>query len=565
MRRSIGTKIGMIVIGMMVIFATAIAVVAIDQMQKGIKTFAGEKARSDLELASQFIDSKYVGDWTIKDGELYKGTLKINGNYDLIDEIGEITGDTVTIFQGDTRVATNVMNDGERAVGTAVSEEVAEIVLNKGQRYYGEAVVVGHTYQTAYEPIMGADGQIVGIFYVGAPQSLINEITSSFISLFFVVIVIAIAVAIVLIVWYMGRMKKRLRALTKAMEHAGEGDFTTTIEGLGKDEIGLLAHSFNRMSQNLKDLVQHGMHASGNVTTATDQLRRIVQRTTEESTRIVNSIDEVAKGAESQTQSTTENAKAVEEIAFGIQNIAEHAVDVSEEMGQAQQAALIGNSYVKQTVGQMDSIERSVQNTEFMIRQLDEKTQEITDMLGMIQNISQQTSLLALNASIEAARAGEEGKGFAVVASEVRKLADQTNQVSDTIGNLLGDINTNTKSSIRAMTEVTQEVQLGLELTSKTEESFNEIVESSAQIAEQMEQLAATAEQMSAGIEQISASVTMISEIAQATSTSSQQVVSATASQQAVIEEINSASTSLHEVSNELTIALGKFKITNLE
>lgn len=561
MRRSIGTKIGMIVIGMMVIFAAAIAVVAIEQMQKGIKTFAKEKAKSDLELASRFIDSKYVGDWSIQDGELYKGALKINGNYDLIDEIGEMTGDTVTIFQGDTRVATNVMNEGERAIGTTVSKEVAEIVLNNGQKYYGEAVVVGHLYQAAYEPIMDADGQIVGIFYVGASQSLINEITSSFIRLFFIVIIIAIAVMMVLIAWYIRRMKNRLRTLTKAMEHAGEGDFTTAIEGLGHDEIGVLAHSFNRMGRNLKDLIQHGMGASGKVTTATDQLRRIVQSTTEESARIVTSIDEVAKGAESQTQSTTENAKAVEEIAFGIQNIAEHAVDVSEEMGQAQQAALIGNGYVKKTVGQMDIIERSVQNTEGMIRQLDEKTQEITDMLGMIQNISQQTSLLALNASIEAARAGEEGKGFAVVASEVRKLADQTNQVSDTIGNLLSDVTANTQSSLRAMTEVTQEVQFGLELMSNTEESFNEIVGSSTQIAEKMEQLAATAEQMSAGIEQISASVTMISEIAQATNASSQRVASATTSQQAAIEEIHSASSSLYEVSNELKTALGKFKI----
>ncbi|MMZ59480.1 Methyl-accepting chemotaxis protein McpA [compost metagenome] len=209
----------------------------------------------------------------------------------------------------------------------------------------------------------------------------------------------------------------------------------------------------------------------------------------------------------------------------------------------------------------MDRIDRSVRNTEFLIRQLEEKSQEITSMLGMIQNISQQTGLLALNASIEAARAGEDGRGFAVVASEVRKLAVQTSEASETIGHLLSDIDTNTKSSIIAMTEVTQEVQQGLELTNKTEVSFNEIVGSSTQIAEQMEQLAATAEQMSAGIQQISASVTMISEIAQTTSESSKQVALATTNQQAAIKEINSASSSLHEVSNELKIALGKFKI----
>lgn len=561
MRRSLGTKISMIVIGMMLVFSASIAVVAIKQMKKGIEKFAEEKAKSDLELASQFLDSKYAGDWLIKDGELYKGSLKINGNADLVDEIGEMTGDTVTIFQGNTRVTTNVLIEGERAVGTTASDNVVETVLKSGQRYYGKAVVVGHTYQAAYEPIIGADGQIIGIFYVGASQSLINEITSSFINWFFVVIVISIVAAIVLIVWFISRMKNRLRTLTKALERAGEGDFTTTIEGLGSDEIGELAHSYNRMGENLKDLVQHGLQASGKVTTTTDQLRGIAKMTTEESARIVTSIEQVAKGADNQTQSTAENAKAVEEIALGIQSIAEHAVDVSQEMGQARQHAMVGGGYVKKTVQQMDRIDRSVRNTEFLIRQLEEKSQEITSMLGMIQNISQQTGLLALNASIEAARAGEDGRGFAVVASEVRKLAVQTSEASETIGHLLSDIDTNTKSSIIAMTEVTQEVQQGLELTNKTEVSFNEIVGSSTQIAEQMEQLAATAEQMSAGIQQISASVTMISEIAQTTSESSKQVALATTSQQAAIKEINSASSSLHEVSNELKIALGKFKI----
>ncbi|MDQ0089695.1 methyl-accepting chemotaxis protein [Paenibacillus anaericanus] len=560
-RSSIATKISLIVIGIMLVFAAAIAIVAIEQMSKGIKTFAEEKAKSDLGLAGQFIDSKYPGAWMMQEGEMYKGNVKMSGNFELVDDIGEMTGDTVTIFQGDTRIATNVMIEGERAVGTTVSSAVAEAVLKNGQKYYGEAVVVGNTYQAAYEPIKDAGGEIIGIFYVGAPQGLINNIISSFMVRFLWVIVISILISFALIVLYINRMKKRLSTLSKAMESAGEGDFTTVVQDLGGDEIGKLALSFNRMGANLQDLVQHGLHASDNVSTTASQLRLIAEKTTEESTRIATSIEQVAVGADSQTQSAAENARAVEEIAYGVQSIAEHAVDVSEVMAQTQQHAQAGGQYVKKTVMQMATIDGSIRDTELIIRQLDEKSREITGMVMMIQGISQQTSLLALNASIEAARAGEEGRGFAVVASEVRKLAEQSHQASEVIGNLMSEVDIDVKSSLAAMVGVMQEVQTGLELTSMTEESFDGIIHSGAQMGGRVEHLAATAEQMSAGIEQISASVTMIAEIAQVTSSSSQQVVTATVKQLTAIEEMDSSSIALSTAAVELQTALRKFKV----
>lgn len=168
--RSIGTKISMIMIGVLLVFSAAVMVVVINEMKSGITTFAKEKARSDLKLAEGFIEYKYPGPWQIKDGQLYKGNLQINGNYGLVDEIGGMTGDTVTIFQANQRVTTNVMIDEQRAVGTLVSEEVHEAVLIKGEAFYGEANVVGQTYQTAYMPILSENNEIIGIFYVGAPK-----------------------------------------------------------------------------------------------------------------------------------------------------------------------------------------------------------------------------------------------------------------------------------------------------------------------------------------------------------------------------------------------------------
>src|SRR5690606_24853179 len=116
-----------------------IAVVLEQEVTKGIKEFAIEKAKADLTLSYKYIDIKYPGEWEIKDNQLYKGKTLMNGNDQVVDEIGEDTGDTVTIFQGDTRISTNVLKDGKRAIGTQVSEQVSNTVLKKGENFYGEA------------------------------------------------------------------------------------------------------------------------------------------------------------------------------------------------------------------------------------------------------------------------------------------------------------------------------------------------------------------------------------------------------------------------------------------
>src|SRR5690606_23901697 len=148
---------------------------------------------------------------SIKNGELYKGDVRINENYDIVDEIAEKTGDTVTIFLGDTRVTTNVKKeDGSRAVGTQVSDEVAEVVLTNKQQFFGEANVVGQKYITGYTPIFDKSGEVIGIFYVGAPQNVIDETISSFIKMFVVVFIVSNIIAFIIVFIFTMRLRKRL-------------------------------------------------------------------------------------------------------------------------------------------------------------------------------------------------------------------------------------------------------------------------------------------------------------------------------------------------------------------
>ncbi|WP_424767657.1 methyl-accepting chemotaxis protein [Paenibacillus sp. sgz302251] len=559
--KSIGTKISLIIIAVLLVFSVVIVRVVIDQVEQGIKRYAIEKARGDLELGNQVLTYKYPGKWNIREGKLFKGDTKINDNFGVVDEIGELTGDTVTIFQGNTRVTTNVMIDGKRAIGTTVSDEVSTLVLEKGENYYGEAVVVGQTYQTAYMPIKDGEGEVLGIFYVGAPQSLIDDIISSFVQRFSMVFIIALVITVGLIVLYIRKMMTRLKRISKAMDHAGSGDFTSHLYDRSKDEIGQLNASFNQMRESLRELIEQGVGASDKVSETTQQLAVVAQKTAKDSEHIAASMQQVASGAENQTESTSQNLRAVEEVAVGIQSIAESASEISESSIFSKQRAETGANYVEQTVQQMASIHASVHETDQVIKQLEGKSLEIGGILNTIRNIAAQTNILALNAAIEASRAGEQGKGFAVVAAEVRKLAEQTGQSSDQINELLHEISAGMKQSIVSIDHVKQEVQTGITLTEQTDRNLSEIVQSNSQIAEQIETLAATAEQMSASVEEITASVNEIAQIAKLTSTSSYQVAAATTEQLATVDKITDSASFLSQVSTELRTVLGKFKI----
>ena len=155
-----------------------------------------------------------------------------------------MTGDTVTIFCGNIRVSTNVMNEGKRAVGTPVAENVADIVLKQGQDYYGEADVVGNKYQTAYTPIKNSNGETIGIWYVGAPKKLADNIVSGALTA-----VALVSLAILILVMIAFRL-----IITKIRRNAGllsryptrlPADLST-VEVKTDDEIGRLTGSFKK-------------------------------------------------------------------------------------------------------------------------------------------------------------------------------------------------------------------------------------------------------------------------------------------------------------------------------
>ena len=146
-------------------------------VQNKVITTAYEKLEGDLAMTKAMLDAKIPGDWSLRDDKLFKGEALMNANFEQIDKIGEMTGDNVTIFKGDTRIATNVKNtSGARAIGTKAADNVVEAVLKKRVKYIGKAQVVGVWNQTAYEPVSNVQGDVIGMLFVGIPNTHYDEV-----------------------------------------------------------------------------------------------------------------------------------------------------------------------------------------------------------------------------------------------------------------------------------------------------------------------------------------------------------------------------------------------------
>ncbi len=222
------------------------------QIRDEANNVAVEKAKGDLKLARSLLDSRNPGPWSIREGNLYKGESLINGNNNFVDEVGHLTGDTCTIFQGDTRVSTNVMRDNIRVLGTRVSEEVGKVVLGEGKDYYGEADVVGVLYQAAYSPIKDQDGTIIGIWYVGANKSFVDNAVN-FTTYRVVLVFCAVLIGVLIVILYLtNSLTRPINELAGAAKRLARGDLDTVVQVSAQKEVGYLAWTFEQMRRRLK-------------------------------------------------------------------------------------------------------------------------------------------------------------------------------------------------------------------------------------------------------------------------------------------------------------------------
>ena len=263
--RSLKHQILLLLLGSLAILAVSFLVVLGIYMKDRAVAAAVIKIQTDLATCGEIIDIKYPGSWSVRDGDLYKGPIKISLNNDLVDHLSRLTGDTVTVFLGETRVATTVLgSNGKRAIGTNVSANVAQTVLKDGQTYLGEANVVGQWYQTGYVPLHTENGKVIGIFYVGISHAYEQKIiTQSLITMAELGLALTILVAFFTWLFIQRVIIYPLHNIMLGTQEVATGHLNQTIKVSSAKEIVELEDAFNQMVEQIQSLTERINLATG--------------------------------------------------------------------------------------------------------------------------------------------------------------------------------------------------------------------------------------------------------------------------------------------------------------
>jgi methyl-accepting chemotaxis protein len=313
-------------------------------------------------------------------------------------------------------------------------------------------------------------------------------------------------------------------ALINASGAMANGDLSQRVRLITKDELGTIAQSFDTMADAFS-------HALGKVNDSATQVSVAANQVQSTAERIATGSEEVA--AQSATIAT-----AGEEMAATSGDIAQNCQLAVEAANLATQAAKNGFDVVKHTIDGIKLRGTKTKENAVIVESLGSRSDQIGEIVSTIEDIADQTNLLALNAAIEAARAGEQGRGFAVVADEVRALAERTTKATKEISGMIKAIQTETKQAIVSMEEGVKGTERGVVEAAQLETSLNEILEQISSVAMQVNQIATAAEEQTATTSEISSNMHQITDVVQTTSQGAHQSATAAAQLNRNAEEL---------------------------
>ena len=303
-------------------------------------------------------------------------------------------------------------------------------------------------------------------------------------------------------------LQAQIEKLLQEVSAVGDGDLRVQAE-VTPDTLGVLADSFNYMIEELAKVVGRVQATAMQVTNAT---RRILDRS-----------DELAQASSTQVEQISQTTEAVEALAIFIQNVARNAQLSAEAAQDALHNADAGQQAVRQSIDGMMLIRENVQETSKKIKRLGERSNEIGEIVRIIEDIADQTNLLALNAAIQSAMAGEHGRGFAVVADEIRLLAERSTESTKRIATLVKSIQGDTYEAVVAMEDSTQEVVKGSQLADEAGQALNSIYTAVERQAQMIEAIAHAANEQAQVSENVAVAMGQISEITGQTNAGTQE------------------------------------------
>jgi len=476
-------------------------------------------------------------------------TLILNlGSEAFVDSLKELIGMEVTIFRGDTRLMTSIKGpDGRRIIGTKLNNpHIEQKVLKEGKTHVGKANIQGIPYNTVYWPIKDINGAIVGIWFIGnsaAQQAAAQKRTIFIAGLCSVGIALFLAFGAALV------GKKIATPVSRVTDYAvqvAEGNLDARMTQLkSNDEVGLLTGALSRMVGTLKERISEAesvsrqareqaekaeeaksaAEAAGeeirkkqeNMLAAAQRLEDAVSVIRHASAALAERIDSAEAGAIKQAEYVASSAGSTSEMSSSAQEVANSAANAMKFSEQTQEKASEGERIVEDAVSGIKAVQKDSLALKQDMTVLDEHANSISQVMGVISDIADQTNLLALNAAIEAARAGEAGRGFAVVADEVRKLAEKTMASTGDVSKAVNAIRKSMDKSMAQVGATVSHIEQATHMATKSGEALREIVNMAGDTARQVASIVTACEQQSLASEEIRKNITNVNALASRT------------------------------------------------
>lgn len=293
-------------------------------------------------------------------------------------------------------------------------------------------------------------------------------------------------------------LERSIKKLLDEVSEVADGDLTVYAE-VSSETTGAIAEAFNLMTRNLRTLIKQVKDVTFQISTSANAIN--------------DTTEQLARGSEAQSAQISRTTSAVEEMAVRIQEVSENATLSAQVAADSLGNARFGTKAVQDNINAMNSIRKQVQETAKRIKKLGERSQEISQIVTLINDLSDRTSLLALNASLQAAAAGEAGQGFATVAEEVERLAERSNHLTQQISTLTQTIQSETKDVVASMEETIHEVVIGSTLADKAGRTLIEIEQVSTRLAELINSISESAKRQAENSEDISKAMSNISKV----------------------------------------------------
>ncbi|MBM7603918.1 methyl-accepting chemotaxis protein [Metabacillus crassostreae] len=446
-----------------------------------------------------------------------------------------------------------LVQDEVFAVYKSGNEELAKENLEGSVRLAANEIMNGYRYliNNREKMIEGAGNNL-----------LVNN--ESNITMGLTVSVVVAVIGFVIALYMSSLISKPIQIVTKRMGLLAKGDLSQQpIMTKSSDEIGRLFEATNQMSENIRGLLGEISTVSESVSAQSEELTQSASEVTEGSSQVALTIQELSSDSETQANSTNELAASMKVFSNKVYEASKSGKEVYQSSQHVIELTERGSDLMFSSIQQMSAIHTIVEDAVEKVKTLEKQSEEISQLVGVIQSIADQTNLLALNAAIEAARAGDHGKGFAVVADEVRKLAAQVSFSVTDITSIVGSIQADSTLVTKSLQSGYVEVENGTNQIKATGETFEKINQALLDMAKGVELISGNLSTIENNSDEINKSIEEIAVVSETAAAGIEETAASVQQTSSSMEQVAASSERLAKSAESLQKQVAKFRIVS--